>query len=217
VKENNTHKKVEIGLLASLTSVSLLLGSLFDSAKELKKDYPRTSKAVVESIGDYSRDDLEENEKTVNLKEILKNLIYRIPVKIRTFFLVPLWGLGSVLIYLSELLFQTLIAPTLLNLLSFIVQTLLLLLVIGVCIKILFPDLPWSKIFSRKTILAVFIGSIIMSLCDYIIPYFWKDYTFYRNLLRFISGLIVAAVILKPFIKKKLQHPVSYDIVYDDI
>ena len=216
VKENNTRKKVGIGLLASLTSISLLLGSLFDSAQELKKEYPKTSKAVIESIDDYSKDDLEENEKA-DFKQKIKNLIYRIPVKIRTVFFVPLWGLGNVLIYMFNLTFQTLIAPILHLLLSFVIQTLILLLVIGICIKILFPDLPWSKIFSRKMIIAVIIGSIFMSLCDFIIPYFWKDYTFYRNLARFILGLLIGTIILKPFIKKKFEHPISYEIVYDDI
>ncbi|MBO7699039.1 MAG: hypothetical protein J6S38_08425, partial [Erysipelotrichaceae bacterium] len=146
--------------MAGLTTFSVTLGSLFESAEELKRDYPKTPKAVVESIDDYSEDDLENNEVHDSFKERLKKLIYRIPVKIRTIFFVPLWTIGYALIALMETLFRTIFVPLAQQIGGFLFETLIMLLVVGICIKILFPDLPWSKIFSKKTIFAVLIGSL---------------------------------------------------------
>ncbi|MBQ3295020.1 MAG: hypothetical protein IJH00_00830 [Erysipelotrichaceae bacterium] len=215
MKENKTGKKIGLGIMAGLASVSVILGGLFDSAQELKQEYPKTPKAVIESIEDYSEDNLEENERVDSFKEKLKKMIYRIPVKVRICFLVPLWALGTVIIALAELAFKTLIAPFAHIILGFLLQTLILFAVIGICIKILFPDLPWSKIFNKKTFLIVIIGSLFMSACDYVVPKFWKDYTLYRNISKFVLGLIVILIVLKPFIKKKLADGPVYEILYN--
>ena len=104
---DNKKKKIVAGIMSGLTAFSLTLGGLFDSAEELKADYPQNPKAVIESIDDYSEDNLEENEAHDSFKEKLKRLIYKIPVKIRTVFFVPLWALGSLLISLIDTLFKT--------------------------------------------------------------------------------------------------------------
>ena len=213
--ENKNRKKIALSLIASLTSVSVLLGGVFDSSQDLLKDYPQTPKAVIETIDDYTRDDLEEANEKESYRQKLKKLIYKIPAKVRVVFFLPLWILGSLIIASADFLFKTLIAPFASLIISFLLQTLLLFLIIGICIKIMFPDLPWSKIFNKKLFLSVLFGSIFMSACDLIVPHFWKDYSFYRNISRFVLGLIVILIILKPFIKKKLDHPVSYEIQYN--
>ena len=214
--ETKKKKKALLGLMAGLTGFSVTLGALFESAEELKQNYPQTPKAVVESIDDYSEDNLEKNEVHDSFKERLKKLIYRIPVKIRTIFFVPIWALGHVLIALGEAFFKTIFIPLAQQIAGFILQTLILFLVIGICIKILFPDLPWSKIFSKKTIISVLIGSLIIKICDLILPHIFEDYKTYRLIVKFVLGLTVTGIILKPFIKKKLRNRISYDIVYDD-
>ena len=214
MEENKMRKKISIGMIAGLASISVLLGGIFDSSKDLLKDYPQTPKDVVESIDDYSKDDLKEASNQDGIKEKLRLMIYKIPVRIRAILFLPLWLLGSTILWGFDLLAKTLIIPFAHLILGFIIQTLLLFALIGICIKIFFPDLPWSKIFSKKLFLSVLLGSIFMSACDLIIPRFWADYTFYRNLSRFILGLIVILIILKPFIKKKLQNGISYQIEY---
>ena len=208
-------KKVTLGILAGLTTFSVTLGALFESAEELKQNYPKTPKAVVESINDYSEDNLENNEVHDSFKEKLKKLIYLIPVKIRTIFFVPLWAIGHILITLLEMLFQNIFIPIASQIGGFLMETLILLLVAAICIKILFPDMPWSKIFSKKFILSVLIGSVIIRIVDLILPHFIENYKTYRMIIKFTIGLIATGIILKPFIKKKLENRVTYEIIYD--
>ena len=209
-------KKALLGIMAGLTTFSVTLGSLFESAEELKRDYPKTPKAVVESIDDYSEDNLENNEVHDSFKEKLKKLIYLIPVRIRTIFFVPLWALGHLLITLAEILFQNIFIPIAQQIGGFLIQTLIMLAVVAICIKILFPDMPWSKIFSKKVILSVLIGSLIIRILDLILPHYIEHYKTYRLIVKFTLGLLATGIILRPFIKKKLANRVTYDIIYDE-
>ena len=208
-------KKVTLGILAGLTTFSVTLGALFESAEELKQNYPKTPKAVIESINDYSEDNLENSEVHDSFKERLKKLIYRIPVKIRTIFFVPLWAIGHILISLLEILFQNIFIPIVSQIGGFLVETAIILLITAICIKIMFPNMPWSKIFSRKFILSVLIGSLVIRIVDLVLPHFIDNYKTYRMIIKFVIGLIATGIILKPFIKKKLENRISYEIVYD--
>lgn len=208
-------KKVTLGILAGLTTFSVTLGALFESAEELKQNYPKTPKAVIESINDYSEDNLENSEVHDSFKERLKKLIYRIPVKIRAIFFVPLWAIGHILISLLEILFQNIFIPIVSQIGGFLVETAIILLITAICIKIMFPDMPWSKIFSRKFILSVLIGSLVIRIVDLVLPHFIDNYKTYRMIIKFVIGLIATGIILKPFIKKKLENRISYEIVYD--
>ena len=208
-------KKVTLGILAGLTTFSVTLGALFESAEELKQNYPKTPKAVIESINDYSEDNLENSEVHDSFKERLKKLIYRIPVKIRAIFFVPLWAIGHILISLLEILFQNIFIPIVSQIGGFLVETAIILLVSAICIKIMFPDMPWAKIFSRKFILSVLIGSLVIRIVDLVLPHFIDNYKTYRMIIKFVIGLIATGIILKPFIKKKLENRISYEIVYD--
>lgn len=202
----DTKKKITVSLVASLTSVSLLLGNIFDSSKDLL-DNPKTPKAMIESTDDYSEDDQQNNEKKDSIKQKIKNLIYKIPIKVRAFFFLPLWLLGNLLI--------SLLTPLMHIILSFLLQTLIMFIVVVLCIKILFPDIPLSKLLNKKLFLCIILSSLFIKLCDYFIPMFWADYNLYRNIIRFVLGLIFILIILKPFIKKKIKDGPVYEIIYD--
>ena len=215
MKESTKQRKIAVGLIAGLASVSVLLGGVFDSSKELLEDYPQTGEDVVESINELSKDGIHEATVKKSVRQAVKNLLYKIPVKVRAVLFVPFWFIGSAILSAFELALSAVVAPLARLALGFGIQTLLLFGVIGLCIKILFPDLPWSKIFSKKLFLSVLFGSIFMSLCDIIVPHFWDDYRLYRTLGKVLLGLFVAGIILRPFIRKKLKGPASYEIVYE--
>ncbi len=214
MEDKKTHKKVGIGIVAGLASISMLLSGIFDSSKDLLADLPENNEIPKPDNALYVNE-AKAVYKQSGIRERAVRMVYKVPVRIRAVLFVPFWAIGNLLLAAIEAAFSTLIAPIAHLLLGFVLQTLLLFLVIGVCIKILFPDLPWSKIFSKKLSLSVFLGSIFMSICDQIVPRYWPDYGFYRDLARFLLGLLVILIILKPFIRKKLKDRVSYQIEYD--
>ena len=213
--ENKIRRKITISIIAGLASISVLLGGIFDSSKDLLKEEPRDDRQVIENISERSMDELQQATQKESIRNHLRGLVYKVPVKIRVVLFVPFWAFGTVLLWAAELAYGALIAPIAHLVLGFALQTLLLFGVIGLCIKILFPDIPWSKIFSKKLFLSVLCGSIFMSACDMIVPHFWQDWILYRRISKIVLGLIVCFIILRPFIKKKLNSPPFYQIEYE--
>ncbi|MBQ1476938.1 MAG: hypothetical protein IIZ33_02200 [Erysipelotrichaceae bacterium] len=215
-KKERLKKKASIGILASLTSISVLLGGVFDSPKELVEENHEKPVILIENIDDYSEDELEneEGKDHTGYKDKLKRQIYRIPLRIRMIFCVPLWCLGTMILSLGEFLWGSLLSPVLNVLLTFLLQTIILMAVIGICVKLLFPDLPWRKIFNKRTLLAVLIGSLIMSLLDAVLPLFWKEYRYYKMLGKFLIGLVILTIVMRWFIKKKIEDMNTIEIHY---
>lgn len=212
MENKRNRKKFGLGIAAGLASLSVLVGSVFDSSMDLLEEMSQDPKAVTETIKDLSKDSLEKRSLKQKTRAKIINVIYKIPVKIRAVLFLPLWLLGNTILLAAEVLYKTLLAPIGSLILGFVLQTLLLLGIVGICIKIMFPDLPWSKIFSKKLILLVIAGSLFMSACDFVMPMIWEKYTLYRRLSKLIIGLIVILIILRPFIRKKLKNRIRYEV-----
>ncbi|MBQ2658181.1 MAG: hypothetical protein IJF87_06385 [Erysipelotrichaceae bacterium] len=210
--EKKSGKKIVLGIAAGVASLSVLVGSVFDSSMDLLEETSQDPKAVTETVKDLSKDSLQKKGLKQKAKAYVRNVIYRIPVKVRAVLFLPLWLLGNMVLLAAEALYKTLLAPIGSLILGFVLQTLLLLGIVGICIKILFPDLPWSKIFNKKLILLVISGSVFMSVCDFVMPMIWEKYNMYRRLPKLIIGLIIILIILRPFIKKKLKNRNSYEV-----
>ena len=210
-KERKT--KIVKTAIAGLTSMSMLVGATFDSPSELTG-----AKKIVaaDDKKDFSGDILQGLTQQSSLKNKLKKLIYKIPVEIRANMFVPMWFLGTFLIFFLKLAVKIVIAPILKILLGIILHAAILIAIVLICVKLLFPDLPWSKILNKRNIILILAGSIIMSLCDFFMPMFWDKYNMYRFISKIIFGLLLLSLIMRPYIKKKLQNRNTYEIVYDN-
>lgn len=216
MQENDKKRKqIEKGIVAGLTSASVLLGGTFDSPQDLINNDKYKPEAVIEKVLNEDEDKQEAKQKN-NLKEKFRNLVYKVPVKIRTYLFVPLWFLGTFLISLTDLLVKVVLAPASHIIINFILHVLIILGIVVICIKVLFPDLPLSKILNKRTLIMVIIGSMLLSLCDIFMPMVWDKYKLYRNISKLVLGLVVILIILKPFIKKKLENPYTYEIQYEN-
>ena len=216
MEENKEEKKKKIkkGIFATITSASVLIGGTFDNPEDILKPLEKPIKPVSE-VADFDQDLFEDLYKKNNSKDAFKNLIYKIPLKIRMYVCVPLWFLGTGIISLLEFILKTLLLPVTHIILNFLIHTLIVMLVVGICIKLLFPNLPLSKIFNKRTLLFVFIGSICMSLLDIFMPVVWEKYKLYKFISKLFIGFIVLFIILRPFIKKKINELFEYEITYN--
>lgn len=213
-KQDIKKKKIKKAVVATVTSASVLLGGAFDTPEEILNPDNKPIKPVSEFV-DYSDDLFEDMYKKENAKDSFKNLIYKIPLKIRMYACVPMWFLGNGIITLLELLLKTVLLPIAHIVLNFFIHTIVLMAIVAICVKLLFPNLPWSKIFNKRTLLLIFLGSIIMSILDIIMPIVWDKYRLYRFLSKLIIGLIILFIVLRPFIKKKIEDLYEYEITYN--
>ena len=209
-KKDSRKKKIKLGILAGLTSASVLLAGTFDSPKDVLDGHLDDPEPLREEY-----DQPIDNSLAYHVRTGFRNFIYMIPVRIRAILCIPLWFAGNGVLFLLELIYRGILTPMGNLIVSFLLQNLVLLAVIAAAVKLLFPDLPWSKIFNKKTIITVFIGSLIMSVCDLIMPMIWDRYRLYRTLSKLIIGLIVVVLVMTPFVKRRLKKIHTYDIEYD--
>lgn len=211
-------KKIATGLIASVTSASVLLGGTFDSPKDIINDeYHKRPVAVVETMDDDGDEDtLENHEKDKAIqKEKIKKLIYRIPVKIRSIICIPLWAVGTILIAIFTALFNLTGSAILAILFNFFLTFLFLFLTVIISLKLLFPGIPLRKLLNKKIFLFIFLASIIISLADIFMPMIWNDYNFYRNISKFIIGLFFLVLIIRPFITRKFKEMNELEVIYE--
>ena len=149
---SKTKKKNFIAtVLASLAGIGILLASAFNSPDEIINDDLNENKAVVKS--------------EIKNKQKL-SFIDRIPLFLKAIVGVPLWILGNLLLKLIDKLAKLTLLPFLKYLLIWFLLFLIILIIIALCIKLLFPEIPFRKIINKKLILNVAIGTFIISILN---------------------------------------------------
>ena len=214
-EKEELEKKIRNGLIAGLTSASVMVGGAFESPNDVINSPNSTVKPIIEQIHENTYNKLDKLSLKDDIKEQFRNIVYKIPINIRTYVCVPLWFIGTGILTLLDIIFKLVIAPLAHIAFNLALHLLLLVGAVAACVKILFPDLPWSRIFNKRTLMMILLGSITLSVCDLVMPIVWDKYLFYRNISKLLIGISFLLIILKPFIKKKLDNLYSYDIEYD--
>lgn len=209
-KKDLKKKIAATATVASLSS-SVLLGAAFQNPDDMFKDI-KNKDAAKNTVYIQQNDDDEEldTERQSVVNKAIRNTVYKIPAFIRVIFCVPMWAIGSLLLGLFTVIFKGVLTPIGDAIIHLIISTLIMLLVIVICVKILFPDFDLKKILNKRTILIVLIGNIIMFILDLVMPKIWDKYTFYRNISKFVIGMIVVTIVMIPFVKlfrKKNKEP----------
>ena len=202
MKKELKRKLLTTTTLVSISS-SVLLSSTIDNPNEIINNMNIKQNSNIEYASINEDDDIFDDydqEDSSDFKNIILNLIYKLPKFIRIIFIVPMWFLGTFISFMLNKLLK-LLSPILGLIIDFIVSTLISLLIIVICVKILFPNLSLKKILNKKTILTVVIGNFILFILDIIMPHIYPDYTFYRNLFKLIVRTIIIIILLIPFIK----------------
>jgi uncharacterized BrkB/YihY/UPF0761 family membrane protein len=119
---------------------------------------------------------------------------------------IPLWYLGTSILLLIEILTKAVLTPIGNWLLFFLIQTLLIITVIITSMKILYPVMPLKKIVNKRTMIGALIASILITICDIIIPLYWAKYSLYKKLTKVTLGLVAIAFIMKPHLVDKWKN-----------
>ena len=214
--KDDLKKKIAKATIATITAGSVLVGGTFDTPKDIINDQYKQPAVVTEIHDDLDEDSLENDSKDKSLvKDKLKRLIYKIPVKIRAVLFVPMWFIGSFILNILAAIVKFVGLPLLTFLGSVLMHFVIMFIVIAICLKILFPNIPLRKLLNKKVFIGLILGSVILSLCDLICPMFIENYTYYRLLSKIIIGLIVITILMIPFIKKKFKDINQLEVRYE--
>jgi len=162
-----------------VAACSMALGSLASTPDELFSGVPSSSVVVAaQSTNEADSSDSAkrtESKKESRLRTWLKGVFFSQPSVVRGLVLLPFWALGKTLIALFSLLF-TALSPVLQILLGVLLNAALLFGLFALLLKLLFPNLRWRDLFTKRTILLLAIGSVLLSVADMVLRQYWEDY-----------------------------------------
>ena len=197
-------KKLMTGLMATITSIGILLGATYDAPQDF--------------MSNNNSDDDRKNVLKVAVEEVKKekkvSFIERIPIGLRTLVGIPLWALGSLIINI----FGTFVLPPILNFFSSFIITLgIIVLVFIIAIKALFPNVPLKKLLNKRSFIILVVGALLLTAIDAIMPLFIDNYKSYKFLLYFCIGLIVIVILLIPYLKKKASDLRKPQVIFEEV
>ena len=190
-----------------LAAASIALGTVVDSPDELFSGVPQTAQVVLCAS---TQDDCSQEAVSVapaqkeRLRDKLRRLFLAQPSIVRGVVLLPLWAIGKVLIGLFSLLF-TALSPVLQILLGVLLNAALLFGLFLVVLKLLFPNLRLRDFLTRRNILLLLAGSLILSAADTALKMFWEDYRPISIAIKLTVGLIVLSLLCWRIFGKRTQ------------
>ena len=121
------------------------------------------------------------------------------PLAVRTLVLLPLWGIGEVLTVLLSALWSSPVGQFLLH---FLLEIALLVGLFALVWKLLFPDVPLRKVFSRKTFPWLIAGALVIAAADALLAYYWEPWKVWRIVLLAAVGFVVLLLLYHRILDK---------------
>lgn len=199
------------GLGLAVAVACLTISGAFDSPSEIITPEVLSPTPVVDTLTmDEALDAAPEAEKhkarKKGLKASVKEKIQALPSAVRIGVVLPMYAAGMVLTKVLGAFFTTVMAPVLAAVLKWVIFALVVFLAIGLLIKAIFPDIPFSKIFTLKNFLYVLLAVVVLALLDKAMPLVFSDYRKWADVFKFTAGLLIVILSVVPvsvhFIKK---------------
>lgn len=181
-------KKAAAATAGVLAAAALALGSLADTPQEL---FSGTQQAVI-AKADVA--DAAEPEKKPTLRDRLRRFFLGQPSVVRGIVLLPLWAVGKGLLALLSGLF-TALQPALQAVLGVFLNAALLFGLSALVFKLLFPDKHLKDVFTKRNIVWLVSGAVLLAAADAILRVFWEEYRPVSIAIKLAAGLLVLALL----------------------
>lgn len=192
-------------------AAALALGSVVDTPDELFSGTPQAAQVVLcaSAPDDCAQEAVSaEPVKKERLRDKLRRLFLAQPSVVRGIMLLPFWAIGKVLIGLLSLLFAVL-NPTLQIILGVLLNAILLFGLFLVAVKLLFPNLRLRDLLTKRNILLLAAGSILLSVADAVLRTYWEDYRPISIAIKLVVGLIALSLLCWRIFGKRLQKKIA--------
>lgn len=197
-------KKVKTIAVAAGLAAAVLVGSLFSgpdditgsNAQEILNPTPIVMEADAFDTADVQDEEpAPEEAKKTGIKARLRAAILSMPKWARVCVMVPLWALGYALLLLGSFL-KVALAPFAGVIVSALIGIAAMIGLFGVTAKLLFPDMPWSKIFSKTNLIVLFVTGALLAAADVIVPRYYSGYPYVAAAVKLTAALVVINVLL---------------------
>ncbi len=196
-KTGKTAKRVAAGAAGAVAAAGLLVHTAVADPESLLKPNAQTATdpshvCVVDGTEQRSYILEADEDEPLTLRERICVRIQSWPLPVRALILLPLWGIGELLIALFTALWNS---PAGRVVLHFLLEAALLIGLFALVWKLLFPHVPLRRVLSRKTFPWLIAGALVITVADALLAYFWEDWKIWRIVLLAVVGFVVLLVL----------------------
>lgn len=208
------------GVTTTLVVLSLLTGLAFSSPAEINEDQAAANyrpAPIVMDVDDFMNatvddddDDADEQRGSkIGIVARFKQAVLSLPQSVRLLIITPLWLIGTGLMTLVSFLWNVIFASPLGAFIASLATGFAVLVgLFAATAKILFPDVPLSRILSKRNILILGIAALLLSGIDALAPLYWHQYPLAAMLIKLIFGGTVIGILSVR--TNKLFHKIKY-------
>ncbi len=183
-------RKALVLVIGVTAAVALANASIAGSPAELFSGAPQ-AQVVILAADDESRALSAGKE---SLRDRLRRFFLAQPSILRGVLLLPLWTVGKALLALIGLLL-TALNPVLQAALGLLLNAALLFGLFTLVYKLIFPNKRLRDLFTKRNILLLAGGALLLSATDAVLRMFWDDYRPVSIAIRLTAGLCVLALL----------------------
>lgn len=191
-RRQRLEKKAKKAAIAAATGASVVVGSLYDNPDELLQTQKEaTDSQPVIASGDQQT----ETPQKPTLSQRLRSWIAGRPLWLRVAVGLPAWAAGSVIIAAAQGLWQLAVDPLLSRFGYWLIYAAVLVVLLVVLGKLLFPNLPVKKILNKKNLAILGIGLAAAVAADAFFTRCWPKYDAYSRsvLIAFAAISLICA------------------------
>jgi hypothetical protein len=196
-KEKKIKRKIAAGTAATVTAASLLVNNVVSDPENLLKPNEQSKAdpshiATVDTVEHRSYILETDQYEPLTWREQIRIRIQKLPLPVRALIMLPLWGIGELI---NVLLSALIASPVGRFLLMLLLEIGLILGLFALIWKLLFPDIPLKKVFSKKNIPWLIGGALILTAADFLLGYYLKEWKVWRIVLMAVCGIGVLSLI----------------------
>lgn len=224
MSKKEIEKKAASKAVAIAAAAGMLVSSAFSSPADLLQDDDDSALAPPAAVVEYMPTDTgpdgddddaslsdEESEEKLSLRGRIRRRILRMPQAVRAVIGVPLWGIGWGITSLLSLLWTGILSPAFAVVLKWVVAAALLLLVVALTLKAVFPDIPLKKLINKRNFLTVFIGMGVLGAVDTVLCHLIPDKGYISLIVKVVGSLgILAAAVVPAIISENKRREEEY-------
>ena len=194
-------------------AVSLFFGGLFSSPKQIVSPETASPKQAVVQTAElppepefFAKEDAEPERKR-SFKERVAERIQKLPAVIRILFVLPAWAVGFGIMWVVSTIGTLMNVPILGAVIKWIVGAAVVLGLILLAERLLFPDVPVKKLVSKQNLTALGICAAVIAAAGALGGHFWKDKQYITALID-VGAVAVYTVFLLIFTRGKSNNTV---------
>ena len=202
----NARNAVVKGASAMLVALSLITSAAFNAPADIMDEHPDThvsNPPIVLDVDEYVNTDVDDDDDAdeqkgtkLSVMARFRQAVLSLPSPVRLLIITPLWLIGTALMTLITAVWNTLFASPLgAFIASFAVGFAVLTGLFAVTAKTLFPDVPLRDILTKRNVLILAVGAVILSGFDAMMPLFWEKYPAVSFLVKLVFGAGLISVL----------------------